>query len=219
MPATGCTVLTIGHSRHPTETFIDLLQRQGVTAVADIRAAPYSRFNPQFNRETLAGNLDGRGIAYVFLGRELGGRSEDPACYDGGRINYERLGGTNSFQEGLDRVAQGATAHRIALMCAEKEPLECHRSLLVAPALEARGVSVAHIRSEGGLEFHVDAMRRLLTLHGLQDSIESQGLFPRSFAERIQEAIVRQARRYAHRNETRTNDSAPPVRRHGELRP
>ena len=219
MPAAASSVLTIGHSTHAMEAFIDLLKRHGVTALADVRAAPYSRFNPQFNRETLTSNLDARGIAYVFLGRELGGRSEDPACYDDGRISYVRLGGTSSFQKGLDRVAQGATGHQIALMCAEKEPLECHRSLLVAPALEARGVSVAHIRSEGALECHGDAMRRLLTLHGLHDSIEDQRLFPRSFAERITDAIARQAHRFAHRNHTRTNDSAPPGRRGGGLRP
>ncbi len=162
MRTTGSTVLTIGHSTHPIEAFIDLLQRHGVTALADVRAAPYSRFNPQFNRETLAGSLDAPGIAYVFLGSELGGRSEDPGCYENGRISYERLGGTRSFRKGLERVAQGATNHRIALMCAEREPLECHRCLLVAPALDARGVAVAHIRSEGGLELHADAMRRLL---------------------------------------------------------
>ena len=219
MPAAGSIVLTIGHSTHPVERFIDLLQRRGVTAVADVRAAPYSRFNPQFNRETLVGSLDARGIAYVFLGRELGGRSEDPVVYDDGRISYERLGGTRSFREGLDRVARGATGHRIALMCAEKEPLECHRCLLVAPALEARGVSVVHIRSDGGLERHSDAMDRLLALHGLQDSNEDQRLFPRSLAERITEAIARQAHRFAHRNDIQPNDSAPPGRRRGELHP
>ena len=219
MPATGSTVLTIGHSTHPVEAFIDLLQHHGVTALADVRAAPYSRFNPQFNRETLADSLGARGIAYVFLGRELGGRSENPACYDDGRISYERLGGTRSFRKGLDRVAQGATSQCIALMCAEREPLQCHRCLLVAPALEARGVAVAHIRSDGGQEPHGDAMGRLLALHGLQDSIESQRLFPRSLAERITEAIARQAHRFAHRNETQANDSAPPGRRRGELHP
>ena len=187
--------------------------------MADVRAAPYSRFNPQFNRETLVGSLDARGIAYVFLGRELGGRSEDPVVYDDGRISYERLGGTRSFREGLDRVARGATGHRIALMCTEKEPLECHRCLLVAPALEARGVSVVHIRSDGGLERHSDAMDRLLALHGLQDSNEDQRLFPRSLAERITEAIARQAHRFAHRNETQANDSTPPGLRRGELHP
>ena len=219
MPASGSTVLTIGHSTHPVEMFIDLLERHGVTALADVRAAPYSRFNPQFNREALAGNLDSHGIAYVFLGRELGGRSEDPACYDDGRISYERLGTIPSFQNGIDRVTQGATGHRVALMCAEREPLECHRCLLVAPALEVRGVSVAHIRSDGELEPHGDTMGRLLAMHSLQDSIEGQRLFPRSLAERITVAIARQAHRFAYRNKTQADDSEPPGRRRGELHP
>ena len=217
MPASGSTVLTIGHSTHSMEVFIDLLQRHRVTAVADVRAAPCSRFNPQFNRESLAGSLVARGMAYVFLGSELGGRSDDPSCYENGRISYARLGGTPSFRNGLDRVAQGAASHRIALMCAEKEPLECHRGLLVAPALEVRGVSVAHIGPEGGLEHHPDAMCRLLAMHGMGDAIEGQRLFPRSHAERIAEAVNRQAHRFAHRKETPADDSTPPGGRNGEL--
>ena len=213
MPATAATVLTIGHSTHRTESFIELLQRNGVTALADVRAAPYSRFNPQFNRESLADSLVACGIAYVFLGSELGGRSEDPAFYDNGRICYERLGGARSFQKGLDRIVQGLISHRIALMCAEKEPLECHRGLLVAPALQARGVSVAHIGPDGRLELHADAMLRLLAMHGMEDAIEGHRLFPRSRAERIAEALAQQAHRFAHRNETVAADSAPPGRR------
>ena len=219
MPATGTTVLTIGHSTHPVEAFIGLLESHSVTALADVRAAPYSRFNPQFNRETLAASLDVRGIAYVFLGQELGGRSEDPACYAGGRVSYERLGATVSFRKGLDRVAQGAAAHRIALMCAEREPLECHRCLLVAPALEARGIHVAHIQPDGGLESHRDAMGRLLALHGLQDSLEEQLLFPRSLTERITEAISLQAHRFAHRNDTGPRSSPTPGRGRVEMSP
>ena len=217
MPATGGTVLTIGHSTHPVEAFIDLLQRHEVTAVADVRAAPYSRFNPQFNREALSGSLVARGIAYVFLGSELGGRSNDPACYYKGRISYKRLGATSSFQDGLDRVAKGMSRHRIALMCAEKEPLECHRGLLVAPALQARGVSVAHIGPDGRLELHADAMLRLLAMHRMEDTIEDHRLFPRSRAERIADALTQQAHRFAHRKETRPDDSAPQGRRNGEL--
>ena len=217
MPACGRTVLTIGHSTHSLETLVELLQRHGVTAVADVRAAPYSRFNPQFNRESLAHSLVARGVAYVFLGSELGGRSDDPACYENGRISYERLGGAPSFRKGLDRVAQGATRHRIALMCAEKEPLECHRCLLVAPALEARGIPVAHIGPDGRLELHADAMLRLLAMHGMEDSIEGHRLFPRSRAERITEALTQQAYRFAHRNETPAGGPAPPARRDNDL--
>lgn len=184
-----------------TAVFIDLLQRHGVTALAGIRAAPYSRFNPQFNIEKLEKSLKESEIPFVFLGRELGGRSEDPTCYDHGRSRYERLARSPWFQKGLDRAKEGATGFRIALMCAETERLECHHCLLVAPALEARGVSVAYIRFAGGLETHGDAMGRLLALHGLQDSIEDQRIFPRSLTERITEAIALQAFRFEHRNE------------------
>ena len=104
-------------------------------------------------------------------------------------------------------------------MCAEREPLECHRCLLVAPALEARGVPVAHIRADGALELHGDAMRRLLVLHGMQDSMEQQTLFPRPLTERITEAIARQAHRFAHRNDVGRGNSSPPGRRRGELQP
>ena len=216
MPATDSTVLTIGHSTHPMDAFIDLLRRHGVNAVGDVRAAPYSRFNPQFNRETLAGSLDARGIAYVFLGSELGGRSEDRSCYEKGRISYERLSATCSFQKGLDRVAQGARSHRLALMCAEKEPLECHRSLLVAPALMERGVEVAHILSDGELEQHADAMLRLLEKFGLQDATEDQRLFPRPLSDRITEALGRQAYRFGHRNDRRADEPARIKQLHGE---
>ena len=219
MPANTAVVLTMGHSTHHLETFVGLLKSHGVTELADVRAAPYSRFNPQFNRETLAGSLDAREIAYVFLGRELGGRSEDPSCYENGRIDYQRLGATVSFRKGLDRVAQRAAFRRIALMCAEREPLECHRCLLVAPALEARGVPVAHIHANGGLEHHGDAMRRLLVLHGMQDSMEQQTLFPRPLTERTAEAIARQAHRFAHRNDMGRASSTPPGPRQGELQP
>ena len=200
------TVLTIGHSTHPLEVFISLLRRHGVTAVADVRATPYSRFNAQFNREPLAERLAELEISYVFLGMELGGRSDDPACYAEGRISYERLGRTGLFQQGLRRVVRGSARHRIALMCAEKEPLKCHRSLLVAPALDAMGVSVIHIGAAGEPECHADAMERLLVMHSLQDIAERQRLFPRSRAERLAEAIARQAGRFAYRNNDLASD-------------
>lgn len=205
---TGRTVLTIGHSTHPLEAFVNLLQRHGVTAVADVRSVPYSRFNPQFNREPLADKLTSHGMAYVFLGLELGGRSDDPACYTNGRISYDRLSATCLFQQGLDRVAHGAASHCIVLMCAEREPLECHRSLLLAPALDVRGLSVVHIGPESRTEFHAETMQRLLAIHHMQDTSERQQLFPRSRAERITEAIARQAQRIAHRKETLLGDSA-----------
>ena len=187
------TVLTIGHSNHSLEAFMELLCRHRVTALADVRSAPWSRFNPHFNREPLALALKARGIRYVYLGRELGGRSDDPDDYEDGNIRYDRLARTDRFKDGLDRVARGATEHRIALMCAEKEPLDCHRTLLVGRALDVRGVKVAHILADGRLEPHTMAMDRLLA----RCNLDPEGdLFRRQQPreELIAEAIVRQNR-------------------------
>ena len=161
------TVFTIGHSTHTLEAFVTLLRMHCVTAVADVRSTPYSRFNPQFNRDPLAKALDVAEIRYVYLGNVLGGRSEDPACYQGGRIRYDRVATTESFKNGLARVVRGATKYRIALMCAEKEPLDCHRTLLVSRALDEQGADVAHIHADGRVEQHDEAMNRLLDLQGI----------------------------------------------------
>ena len=188
------TVLTIGHSTHALEVFTGLLRRHRVSAVADVRSAPYSRFNPQFNRELLIEALEVEGIRYVFLGRELGGRSDDPACYEDGRIRYDRVAATESFRSGLDRVVDGAARYRIALMCAEKEPLDCHRTLLVARALDEQGDDVAHIHADGRLEAHREAMDRLLDIHKLPREGDLSG----TREEFIGTAIARQAQRVAY---------------------
>lgn len=159
-------IFTVGHSTHTQEEFEELLMRHEISAVVDVRSAPFSRFNPQFNRGVLDRNLKERGIAYVFLGRELGARSDDPGCYEDGRVQYARLAKTELFQRGIDRVLLRAETHRIALMCAEKEPLECHRTLLVARVLVEQGVDVEHILGDGSLESYEATMDRLLDLSG-----------------------------------------------------
>lgn len=155
-------VFTIGHSTQPEERFITLLRQHGVTAVADVRSTPYSRLNPQYNREDLRAVLSEAGVSYVFLGKELGARSEDKTCYHGGKVQYVLLAQTELFRQGINRVRQGAQSFRIALMCAEKEPLECHRTILVARHLEVAGLEVRHILGDGRLENHVDTMNRLV---------------------------------------------------------
>lgn len=195
-------VLTIGHSNQSIERFVALLRQHGVTAVADVRSKPYSRFNPQFSRQALERALRDAGISYVFLGKELGARSEDPACYEGGRVSYDRLSRTDLFREGLDRVKKGAVAHRIALMCAEKEPLECHRTLLVSRALDRDGVLVAHILADGRLESHHDSLIRLLAVVGLpaEDLFKSQD-------ELIEQACGKQEIRVAYIDEQAAKES------------
>jgi uncharacterized protein (DUF488 family) len=195
-------VLTVGHSNHPLELFLALLQRHDVNALADIRSMPYSRFAPKFNKESLESTTREWGVKYVFLGRQLGGRSEDPSCYINRRVQYPRLARTEIFSQGIARVIRGASDYRLALMCAEKDPLDCHRTLLVSPALVERGMVVEHILADGELESHDDAMERLLDRVGLSH----EDLF-RSRAELIAEALAKQEEKIAYTSETFSSDA------------
>lgn len=154
-------IFTVGHSAHEVARFLDLLARHRVEAVADVRSMPYSRRHPQFNRETLKESLKASGIAYVFLGQELGARSNDPDCYENGRVQFRKLAATSLFQSGIKRVVDGSEHMRIALMCAEKDPLNCHRTILVTRELVALGSKVNHILADGEIETHEAAMDRL----------------------------------------------------------
>lgn len=190
------TVYTVGHSNHPIDQFIQLLNRNGITAIADVRSNPYSRYQPQFNREELKRALRSAGIDYVFLGNELGARSPDPSCYVGGRVQYSRLAAAESFKAGLDRVVKGSQSRHIALMCAEKEPLECHRTLLVGQALHGIGVPLTHIHANGDQEPHELALMRLLDITGLPQ----EDMF-RSRDELLAEALRIQEQRVAYVDE------------------
>ena len=159
-------VLTIGHSTVPYERFLSLLHRAGVTAVADVRSAPYSRQYPHFSRDELSEELRQDGISYVFLGKELGGRPSDRRFYCEGVADYEKMAQAPEFGKGLDRLVAGAEKHRIALMCSEREPLDCHRCLLVGRALVQRGVKVAHILHDGSIASHAQMEEKLLEITG-----------------------------------------------------
>ena len=154
-------IFTVGHSTHEFEDFVSILKQHGVDAIADVRSVPYSRWQPQFNREDLAETLKARGIAYVFFGEELGARSDDPQCYENSRVQYRALAETPLFKSGIKRVRDGSKSRRITLMCAEKDPLDCHRTILVARELVASGVDVAHILEDGSLEPHHETLKRL----------------------------------------------------------
>ena len=157
-------LFTIGHSNHPTENFIELLLRHDITAVCDVRSQPYSKFNPQFNRENIQKDLKQCGLGYVFLGRELGPRSDDPACYIDGKVQYHLLAATDLFRQGLKRLLKGVRSHRIAMMCAEKDPIMCHRMILVCRHLRKDVTDIRHIMEDGGIEALADSEKRLLRL-------------------------------------------------------
>ena len=155
-------IYTIGHSNLSADRLLELLRRHAIQALGDVRSVPFSRFNPQFNRDTFSATLREAGIKYVYLGEELGARSKDPADYDGHRVSYEKLARSPLFLRGLERVRAGMPDHRIALMCAEREPLNCHRTILIARELERAEIPVAHILQDGSLETHAQTMDRLV---------------------------------------------------------
>lgn len=156
-------VFTIGHSNHPIERFIELLQRHEVTLVADVRTLPASRFQPQFSRAALTRALEAEGIAYLFLGPELGGRPRDQTR------DYERMAQAPAFAEGIRRVREEALRQHVVLVCAERDPLDCHRALLVSRALAQGGLPVIHIHYDGSSETHEAFEARLLQAANLAE--------------------------------------------------
>ena len=194
-------VYTIGHSIHALERFLELLRIHGITAVCDVRSAPYSRMNPQFNREPLDDALRERSITYVYLGKELGARPDDASCYRNGKVRYELLASTALFLSGIERVRKGAQEYRIALMCAEKDPLHCHRTILVSRHLVGQGFQVRHVLADGGLESHEEALERLI----VSLDMSSDDLF-RTREEAVRDAYRARADAIAYR-ETPGDDS------------
>lgn len=162
-------LLTIGHSNHPIQHFIELLRRHEVTALADVRSSPFSRHTPQFNQENLKWSLKDVGIHYVFLGRELGARSTNPDHYRDGKAQYELMASEPWFQEGLERLRKGVASQRIALMCAERDPIECHRTMLVGVRVRSPMIVLAHILANGELEPHEQSEQRMLVRHHMAE--------------------------------------------------
>lgn len=155
-------LFTIGHSNHQEARFIELLEMHDITALCDVRSSPYSRYNPQYNRELLQSALKRRGIAYVFLGSELGPRSDDPACYVDGKVQYSRLAATEIFRSGIERLWAGMKKYRVAIMCAEKDPITCHRMILICRALRKEPIEIEHILEDGSLEGLRHSEQRML---------------------------------------------------------
>lgn len=156
-------LFTIGHSNLSIEAFVLLMQKHGITAIADVRSQPFSRYLPHFNQSEIKASLSAAGIQYVFLGKELGARPEDLSCYDlSGKALYQRIAATPLFSEGIQRLLKGAAHYKISLMCAEKDPITCHRTILVCHKLKDFNVQINHILSDGNLESHQDLETRLL---------------------------------------------------------
>ena len=190
--------LSIGHSNIPADRFVALLRAAGAGAIADVRTTPFSRFCPWFSGRALAPLLQQNGMRYLPYGAALGGRPSRAELYCDGIADYEAMARQDDFNAGLDRLAADAANSgprgRICLMCAEREPLDCHRCLLVARALKARGFFVGHILHDGTVEAHAATERRLLEIAG-----DHGDLFAALHNEQIAAAYRQRARAVAYR--------------------
>lgn len=155
---------TIGHSNHSAIRFIDLLRGAGIDCVADVRSIPFSRRNPQFSQKALSASLKDARVEYWFLGDALGARPKDPDCWEDGKVSYARIAASAAFKQAIEALIEESQAKRIALMCAEKEPLDCHRTILVGRALAQRGIDLRHIHADGRIESQAALAERLLHL-------------------------------------------------------
>ncbi|MDO8874288.1 MAG: DUF488 domain-containing protein [Methanoregula sp.] len=155
---------TIGYGNYPIDLFITYLQNVSIDIIIDVRSSPYSRFNLHFNRENLENSLHWRDIGYRYMGDRIGGRYLDPGLlFPDGTVNYRKVQDTEKFQEGItDLLSIISSGKTVALMCAEKEPERCHRFALISPVLQAKGISVIHIRPEGKEQPNEDLERELV---------------------------------------------------------
>jgi uncharacterized protein (DUF488 family) len=207
-------VFSVGHSNHDLAAFLRLLRGVRVTAVADVRSHPFSRRLPQFNRPDLERALSAQRMSYLFLGDRLGGRPEDAALYDAeGRVDYEKVRATDAFRAGLDRLLEAARRSAVAMLCSEADPLDCHRGLMIAPALLELGVSALHLRRDGTVETMAEMEERLLAETGVGAGV-LDGLFaaqvtPEERRRLLAEAYRVMARRKAFRRRPEDADALP----------
>jgi uncharacterized protein (DUF488 family) len=198
--AAGTNALfTIGHSSLDAEEFNRLLGEHGVELLVDVRSLPVSGRYPQFNGAVLEKNLENARIDYLFLGEELGGRPDDPSAYGpDGVVDYRARRRSYAFGAGIERLQRELETHSLALMCAEEDPIECHRFLMICPELVALGLRPQHIRRGGSIGTQEAAEDRLLRVTGFAD-VAANTLFPDARAEAIEGALELQARKCAFR--------------------
>ena len=193
-------LFTLGHSNLELEVFFAVLGQHRIQVLGDVRSRPASFRFPQFNREPLKAGLASVGIHYEFLGETLGGRPADSRAYrEDGLVDYAVRRRAPDFVEGIERALALSRTGITALMCAEEDPLQCHRFLMICPALLERGVSPVHIRRGGALESQSEAEDRLLVIHGFDD-VTSTSLFVSGREAALRDALVLQSKDFAFRD-------------------
>jgi uncharacterized protein (DUF488 family) len=155
-------VYTIGYGNRSAVEFLALLKRYDIHVVCDVRSSPYSSRFPDFSREPLQVLLQQSATKYLFMGDLLGARPSDPDCYEDGRASYSAMAKSSAFRQGIERLEMGAEKFRIVVMCAERDPLDCHRAILISKPLVDDGVDVLHVDGHGQSEPHRQLEARLL---------------------------------------------------------
>ncbi len=147
------TLYTIGHGRRTLDDFVAILKKHEISAIADVRTTPVSRWAPWFNRAQLSQTLGDAGITYVFLGEELGGRPSDDKLYTlEGHVRYRAMSESEPFIQGFERLVSGTEKFRLAAMCSESDYHDCHRNLLIGRVAAIQNIDVVHITKSGELE-------------------------------------------------------------------
>jgi uncharacterized protein (DUF488 family) len=192
-------LFTLGHSNLEPSAFLDLLRDHAVRLLVDVRSLPRSSRFPQFSQPGFEQILAEAGIQYLFLGEELGGRPDDPDAYrSDGVVDYRARRKSYAFQAGLERLLDELLHSSCALLCAEEDPLECHRFLMICPELVRLGIPPLHIRKGSRLETQEDAETRLLKAQGFA-AVASHTLFPQAREDALEEAYELQATQFAYR--------------------
>ena len=164
-------VYSVGHSNREADEFVRILQSFSIDVIVDVRSAPYSKHCPQFNKEAIDQTLRSSDIKYLFLGKELGAKPDDQSCYEGRRVSFEKLKSSDLFQKGISRILEGITRYKIAIMCSEKEPINCHRAILISRVLVEKGISVMHILNETESLAHKDLETELLKRFKIEETL------------------------------------------------
>ncbi len=159
---TDFRVFTIGHGGRSIDEIVTQLKDQGIKFVVDVRSQPYSKYQPDFSRNTLAQHLAKANLHYIFMGEQLGGRPQDPTCYtENGNVDYGECRQRNFFQEGISRLLTACErGFSLALLCSEGNPANCHRSALIGNELYDRGVQVFHLMPDGSQKFQSEIMQQ-----------------------------------------------------------
>lgn len=192
-------LFTVGHSALEVSAFLKLLHHFDVSLLVDVRSNPRSLRFPHFDREELAGTLKLSDVQYLFLGEELGGRPEDLKAYrSDGVVDYRARRASASFRAGIDRVVAELEQRDLALMCAEEDPLSCHRFLMICPELVNLGLNPRHIRKDGVIETQEAAEDRLLRTQKLA-AVAGPSLFAVDRQNALESAYLEQSRKFAFR--------------------